>query len=71
MTPAVQFEIHDERGVEILNELELRTGATPYLANTAERRYNLSPGPASVAGGFDELLEMIDPNWAHHLSRTP
>jgi hypothetical protein len=71
VTGEVQFEIHDARGVEILDELQLRTGATPYLENTAERRYRLSAGPAGVAGGFDELLETIDPDWAQHLSRIP
>ena len=70
MTAEVQFEIHDDRGVEILDELQLRTGATAYLENTAERRYNLTAPPAGTAA-FDEVLKAIDPDWAKHLSRRP
>ena len=66
----VGFVIHDERGSEVTDELERKTGVPPYLASPTERHYNLADAQVD-SSGIDALLDAIDEAWREHLSRTP
>ena len=65
----VHFAIHDERGAEILDELERRTEVGPYLAIPTERLYNLDADNVTTSG-FDAMLDRIADDWREHLDRT-
>jgi hypothetical protein len=67
---AVHFAIPDERGAEILDELEQKTEVRPYLASPTERRYNLDADHVTTSG-FDAMLDRIADDWRDHLDRTP
>jgi hypothetical protein len=69
MAAVVGFVVHDARGSEVLDELERKTGVSPYLASTTERHYNLADSQVD-ASGFNAMLNRIDEDWRKHLSRT-
>jgi hypothetical protein len=58
----IHYEIHTDRGAEILDELEQRTGQMPYLESTAERRYSLTAEDVGP-DGFDAMLDRISSDW--------
>jgi hypothetical protein len=67
MAGEVGFGVHDERGSEVLDELERKTGVRPYLASPTERHYNLTDGQVD-ASGIDAMLDTIAEDWHEHLS---
>jgi hypothetical protein len=69
MATDIVFEILDERGREILDELEGRTSELPYLLSEFRRLYYLGAEDAE-ASGFDVALDEIDRGWREHLART-
>ena len=70
MASDVHFAIRDARGSEVLDELEQKTGVSPYLASPTERRYNLTASQADTSG-FDAMLDTIAKDRRDHLSPTP
>lgn len=72
MAGAVQLVPRDRRAIELLNELEERTGAHPreVQAPSGSRTYDLDAARMSM-DTLDETLESIDPEWREHLSHTP
>ena len=71
MSPEIRFIAHDDRGRELLYQLEAETGALPLRTDdrTGERAYALdstSPGTEE----FDAVLNRLDPDWNQHLSRS-
>ena len=70
MASDVRFAIRDARGSEVLDELEQKTGVSPYLASPTERRYNLDADHVTTSG-FDAMLDRIADEWREHLDRTP
>jgi hypothetical protein len=70
MSAEVQFTPLSEKGSELLDQLEQRTGVLPYLTiSDGTRTYWLSAVDVGVMG-FDAMLDRIDPTWREHLSRT-
>jgi hypothetical protein len=69
---AVQLIPRDPRAIELLNELELRTGAHPREVRepSGARTYDLDGARMSM-DGLDETLDRIDSDWREHLSHTP
>jgi hypothetical protein len=65
----VVFKIHDERGAEILAELEERTSHRSGVTPSGDREFYLSAAEVGV-GGFDPMLDLIDTAWRDHLTRT-
>ena len=63
----VIFHVLSDRGTELLDELEQKTGELPYLQSRKRREYYVEGG----ASGFDSTLTEIDPDWPEHLRRTP
>jgi hypothetical protein len=66
----VHFEILDERGREILDQIEAQTGERPYLMSRFKRHYNLDTEDFRL-DGFDATLDALAPDWREHLSRAP
>lgn len=60
----------DEKGVELLDELERRTGKRPMdgTQKDGSRVYWLSADDAGI-DAFDSMLAGIEPEWQRHLSR--
>jgi len=60
----------DEKGVELLDELERRTGKRPMDGNQKDgsRVYWLRADDAGI-DAFDSTLDAIAPDWRTHLSR--
>jgi hypothetical protein len=70
MAAIVVFRPFDERGDELLDELEDRTEMSPQeTLDDGSRSYSLSAHDVGV-DGFDLMLDEIDPEWRQHLSRT-
>ena len=61
----------DRRAIELLDELEERTGAHPREVRepSGARTYDLDAARMSM-DGLDETLDRIDPDWRDHLSRA-
>jgi hypothetical protein len=57
----------DDRGREILDELEKRTKLQPEVLSDGTRRYYVSATDADV-DALDPMLERIDPNWRDHIT---
>lgn len=68
MAAVVRFLALDERGEEILDEMEKRTGQTPEHFGEREREYSLLAAGVGP-DGFDAMLDAIDPGWRGHLTR--
>lgn len=68
---ATQIELvpHDDRGIELLDELEERTEELLFRTNirTGARAYWLEDAGTE---GFDAMLHSIDPGWREHLTRS-
>ena len=58
-----------KRAIELLDELEERTGARPREVEepSGSRTYDLNTARISMEG-LDETLDGIDPDWREHLS---
>jgi hypothetical protein len=65
----IVFRVHDERGVEILGELEERTDHRSTVTPDGGREYHLDAAEVGV-DGFDPILDLIDSSWRDHLTRT-
>ena len=64
----LQFVPLSEHGRGLLDELERRTGVTPYVTDgQGARTYWLSSVDVGAAG-FDSMLNRIDPDWRQHLA---
>ena len=60
----------DERGREIIDELEQKTGEQPTeIQGDGGRLYHLQ-GEDVGGAGFDEMLSRIDSDWPEHVTRT-
>jgi hypothetical protein len=60
----------DERGREIIDELEENTGEQPTeIQDDGGRLYHLQ-GEGAGGEGFDAILSRIDSDWREHLNRT-
>jgi hypothetical protein len=72
LAAAVQFAPRDDRAIELLDELEGRTGAHPFEVSepSGARTYDLDAARMSM-DGLDETLDRIDSDWRKHLSHTP
>ena len=72
MAGAVQLVPRDRRAIELLNELEERTGAHPreVQAPSGSRTYDLDAARMSM-DTLDETLDLLDPDWREHLSHAP
>jgi hypothetical protein len=70
MTAVVQLTALDDRGREIIAELEERTQERPReISKDGTREYYLSAHLVGV-DGFDSMLDRIDSEWRDHLTRT-
>lgn len=71
MSAEIVFVPLDDRGNELLNELEERTDVLPYKTNTrtGQRAYSLDSVDAGT-DGFDDMLDRIASDWREHLQRT-
>ena len=69
MAAEIEFVPHDDRGREILDQLENETGKLPFKTQVAQgvRTYYLE---SAGTDGFDAILGRIAPDWREHLSRT-
>ena len=70
MAAGVRFTALDDRGQEILDELEQQTHLGPFRTKeqTGERDYSVTADGVGVEG-FDPVLDRIAPDWRRHLSR--
>ena len=60
----------DERGREIIDQLEEKTGERPTeVQGDGGRLYHLE-GEAVGGEGFDATLSRIDSDWQEHVTRT-
>jgi hypothetical protein len=60
----------DERGREIIDELEQKTGEQPTeIQGDGGRLYHLQ-GEDVGGAGFDAMLSRIDSDWPEHVTRT-
>ena len=70
MAGAIRLVPQDERGREIIDQVERKTGEQPTeIQPDGGRLYHLEGG--GVGGeGFDEVLSGIDSDWSEHVTRT-
>ena len=64
----IVFVAHDDRGEEILDELEERLGHGSERRDNGERSYFLT-AKAGSAETLVETLDQIAPDWGEHVSR--
>lgn len=57
-----------ERGWEIIDLLEQRTGKLPYYTDDVGARTYWLPGDNASPYSFDGVLNKIDPAWRDHLN---
>jgi hypothetical protein len=68
MAAAISLRPNDDRGLEILYELEERTEMKPTeLLEDGTRSYYLSATDADV-NAFDPMLDKIDRDWPDHVT---
>jgi hypothetical protein len=70
MTAVVDLIPYDDRGHEILDELAAGTQETPVEIRHYGRREYYVRAENLGLGGFDAMLDRIDPSWREHLGRT-
>ena len=70
MPAVVRLLPTDDEGVELLDELERRTGQKPMggTQKDGSRVYWVSTDDAGI-DAFDTVLDGIDPDWQRHLAR--
>jgi hypothetical protein len=67
MAAVIALRPKDDRGVEIIVELEARTEMNPMEAiDDGTRRYYLSAEDARL-DAFDPMLDEIDADWSDHV----
>ena len=70
MAAVIQLTALDDRGREIIAQLEERTQEQPReISEDGTREYFLSAHQVGV-DGFDAMLDRIDRDWREHVSRT-
>jgi hypothetical protein len=67
MAAEIALRPNDDRGREILDELEKQTGMKPEIIDDGSHRYYLSAMDADV-DAFDPMLDKIDSDWRDHLT---
>ena len=67
MAAKIALRPDDDRGREILDELERRIAAWPEQLDDGTRRYYLDAPDADV-DAFDPMLDKIDPEWRYHVT---
>lgn len=60
----------DERGREIIDELEEKTGEQPTEIQADGGRLYHVQGEDASGEGFDAMLSRIDSDWREHVTRT-
>jgi hypothetical protein len=67
LAAVIALRPNDDRGIEIIVELEARTEMNPMEAiDDGIRRYYLSAEDARL-DAFDPMLDKIDENWRDHI----
>lgn len=70
MAAEIRLQPLNERGNEILDELEQRTEKLPFRrSGTGARDYWLEAQDVDTSG-FDAMLDKIDAGWRDHVTRT-
>jgi len=67
MAAEIALHPNDDRGGEILDELEKQTELKPEILPDGSHRYYLSATDADV-DAFDPMLDKIDSDWRDHLT---
>ena len=67
MAAEIALHANDDRGGEILDELEKQTELKPEILPDGSHRYYLSATDANV-DAFDPMLDTIDSEWRDHLT---
>jgi len=67
MVAVIALRPDDDRGGEILDELERRTAPRPEQLDDGTRRYYLDAPDADV-DVFDPMLDKIDRDWRNHVT---
>jgi hypothetical protein len=71
MAAVIALRAKDDRGVEIIVELEARTELNPVeVIEDDIRRYYLSAEDAGL-DAFDPMLDTIDADWSDHVETFP
>jgi hypothetical protein len=68
------IELHplDDRGEEIIDQVEKRTGHRPTELHPPDGTHvYILEADDSGPDAFDQVLRVIDENWREHVSRTP
>ncbi|MGH2965757.1 MAG: hypothetical protein ACRDMH_10310 [Solirubrobacterales bacterium] len=68
------IELHplDDRGKEIIDQVENRTGHQPTELHPPDGTHvYILEADASGPDAFDQVLSVIDEKWRAHVSRTP
>ena len=69
MTVVVDLIPYDDRGHEIIEELEGIQEPPVEIRHYGHREYYARAENLGLAG-FDAMLDRIDPSWREHLGRT-
>jgi hypothetical protein len=67
MTAVIALRPEDDRGKEILDELERKTDAKPQVIDDGTRRYSITAEHSDV-DALDRMLDTIDPGWRNHIT---
>jgi hypothetical protein len=68
MTPVIALSPEDDRGREILDELEKQTEVLPDLVVDAGTRCYHLHGEGVYASSLYPMLDKIDPDWREHIT---
>lgn len=71
MAAVIALRPNDERGLEILHELEKRTEMQPEQVTGGDTRTYYLSGEDADSKAFDPMLDKIDPDWRHHVTHWP
>jgi hypothetical protein len=70
MAAVIRLVPRDDRGREIIEKLEEKTGEQPIeIRDDGSRLYHLQAEDVGV-DGFDAMLNRIDSDWQEHVTRT-
>jgi hypothetical protein len=70
MAAVIRLVPLDDRGWEIIEKLEEKTGEQPIeIRDDGSRLYHLQAEDVGV-DGFDAMLNRIDSDWQEHVTRT-
>ena len=70
MAAVIRLVPRDDRGREIIEKLEEKTGEQPIeIRDDGSRLYHLQAEDVGV-DGFDAMLNRLDSDWQEHVTRT-